>query len=179
MLYMVEMNFTNLPREADWNEWYSGHLRKLLAFPGFHAVQRLRAEEQVRSPYLAVYEVDGPEVFETEPYRTRAGRNSTGEWKEMMFDWHRNLFDGLREIPVIGADSRLLVVDRANSSQPALPAELTPLQCVGLDRTVIERGVAVLSLEASRAVVGATALFSRVFKPMMTVTRNASGRARA
>lgn len=167
MLYMVEMNLATPGRDAEWNEWYGRHIEMLLSIPGIHAAQRFRAEGSPRSPYLAIYEVDGPGVFESAAYVAKAGRASTGEWRELMFDWHRNVFDGMRGFPAVTKGSALLVVDRAAATDPRLPASVTPLRCVGLDSTVVERGLAVLGAEEARAAAAGTSLASRVFLPLM------------
>lgn len=171
MLYMVEMNFATPERHAEWTEWYDGHIAKLLSLPGFHAAQRLQAEGDSRSPYLALYEVDGPQVFESEPYRAKAGPGSTGSWRALMFDWHRNLFEGLQHAPRIPLDAALLVVDRVAESDPPLAPGLTALRSVGLDRTLVERGIAVMSPEAARAAAARTSLPARVFLPLMELAR--------
>lgn len=171
MLYMVEMDFATPGREAEWNEWYAHHIEMLLSMPGIHAAQRLRAEGAARSPYIAIYEVDGPEVFESGPYRANAGRGSTGEWRELMFDWHRNVFDGMRGLPAVPAGSALLVVDRVSDSEPPLPPTVKPLRPVGLDRTVVERGLAVLPPAQARAAAAGLSHATRVFLPLMEPVR--------
>lgn len=173
MLYMVEMNFTTTAREREWNEWYARHIRMLLSIPGIHAAQRLRAEGDARSPYLAIYEVDGPQVFQSEEYLARAGRGSTGEWRELMSDWHRNVFDGMERLPEVPSGSALLVVDRVAESDPTLPRGLTPLRSVGLDRTVLERGVAVLEPAQARRAAADAPRQARVFLPLTTAIGNA------
>ena len=58
MLYMVEMDFRNPAREADWHVWYLGHVAKLIRnVPGFRASQRFRAITPTPSPWLAMHDV--------------------------------------------------------------------------------------------------------------------------
>jgi hypothetical protein len=67
--------------EADFNRWYDEeHVPERLSCPGFLTARRYRAapgipggkpvQGEPRAPrYLAVYEVTGPEVLQTEEYR--------------------------------------------------------------------------------------------------------------
>src|SRR5689334_21967370 len=58
MLYMVEMDFRNPAREADWHIWYLQHIAKLIrTVPGFRASQRFRAITPSASPWLAMHDV--------------------------------------------------------------------------------------------------------------------------
>ena len=66
MIYMVEMEFRNPAREADWHVWYLGHVARLIRnVPGFRASQRFRAITPTPSPWLAMHDVVSGAVFES------------------------------------------------------------------------------------------------------------------
>lgn len=91
VLYTVRSKFTDPAREHAWNEWYAGHLIVLLSVPGFLAAQRFHSSTTVDDrPYLAMYEVAGAEVFESEPYRAIWGFD---EWRPLIDNWTRDLSD--------------------------------------------------------------------------------------
>ena len=85
MIYMVEMDFRNPAREADWHAWYLGHVAKLIRnVPGFSASQRFRAITPTPSPWLAMHAVVSGAVFESKEYKANGsppppanGRSST------------------------------------------------------------------------------------------------------
>ncbi len=91
--YMVEMDVSDRQREREWNAWYATHVMKLLRMPGFRGAQRFMAERPTVSPYLAVCEIDSPDVLISPAYRSGGGPRSPGNWIAIMVDWHRNLFD--------------------------------------------------------------------------------------
>jgi hypothetical protein len=91
VLYTVRSKFTDPTREDAWNEWYAGHLRVLLSVPGFLAAQRFHSATTADDrPYLAMYEVAAPEVFESERYRAIWGFH---EWRPLIDNWARDLSD--------------------------------------------------------------------------------------
>jgi hypothetical protein len=151
MIYCVELAFAEPAREAEWSAWYSRHLGVLLSIPGFSTAQRFVSVTPCRAPYLAAYSVTAGDVFESAPYRQRGGRASPGEWVPLMIDWDRNLFDGLARMPAVQPDQYLAVVDDAADAGMNFPVPLQPLHCVGLDRTVKGRAIAVLSAEKQAA----------------------------
>ena len=170
MLYMVELDFTLPEREADWEAWYAGHLRTLLDMPGFRSAQRFRSVTPAASPYLAIYGIASLDVFQSEPYRARAGRSAPGEWTQFMTRWHRNVFDGLAHAPGVAIDDVLLVVDRPAPSAARLPHELIALRCVGLDRTVHERGIAACSRDEAERLASRTPVeHTRIMRPLGTM----------
>ncbi len=144
MIYMVEMGFPHPEREAEWHAWYLAHIRLLLTVPGFHASQRFKAIGLTSSPYLALHEVASAALFDSPAYRARGGPASTGEWRALQTNWHRNLLDGIEETPEVQAEAHLLVLRDARDA--ALPEGIAVswLRGVGLDRTVEECGLAVV-----------------------------------
>ena len=146
MIYMVEMDFPHPERLQEWHDWYLAHIRVLLTVPGFRASQRFEAIVDTPSRYLALHEVASAALFESDAYRSRGGPASTGEWRQLQTNWHRNLLDGLDETPEVPTDAHLLVL-RDVPGVPAVPGGLAVswLTGVGLDRTVERCGLAVLN----------------------------------
>src|SRR5260370_31403645 len=119
---MVEMGFPHPEREAGWHGWYLGHIRVLLTVPGFRASQRFKAIGLTSSPYLALHEVASAALFDSPAYRARGGPASTGEWRALQTNWHRNLLDGIEETPDVPADRHVLLLDEARDVR--LPADI-------------------------------------------------------
>ena len=151
MIYMVEMNLMEMERRVEWDAWYVSHMRMLITIPGIHATQRFECLHDHPSPFVALHEVDCPEVFESDAYKATAGPFGTGEWRTRMNNWNRNVFDGLDQTPDVPEGSRLLIVE--DGAEEALPSGLsvTWLIPVGLDRSVTRRGVAVCAANLAHA----------------------------
>lgn len=139
------MAFSEPAREREWSAWYSRHLGVLLSVPGFTSAQRFQSVAPCRAPYLAAYSVASGDVFESAEYRSRGGRASPGEWVPLMISWDRNLFDGILEMPEVKPDEVLAVLDGTVEEIAGCAVRLQALRSVGLDRTVADRGIAVLS----------------------------------
>lgn len=166
MIYVVEMDFRNAEREHDWHVWYLEHTTHLVrTIPGFTGTQRFRCLNQSKSPWLAMHEVAGPEIFESKEYKAGGGPASTGEWAKLHTDWHRNVFDGIRETPDIHPDQHLLMAE----GHAALPQSYEPkairLNCVGLDRSSPRRSIAVVPSGGLTATMFAMPGV-RIFKPI-------------
>jgi hypothetical protein len=87
-LYVVECEFGSPEREAAWNAWYDDvHVPNMLAVQGIHSVTRY-ARLGATSSYLAVYEIDSPEVFDQESYQRVRG---WGEWADSITRWSRSV----------------------------------------------------------------------------------------
>ena len=84
-------------------------------------------------------------MFESEAYRNRGGPTSVGEWRSLQTNWHRNLLEEMDETPEVPPDAYLLLLRDARDV--VLPAAIRVdwLRCVGLDGTINECGLAVLS----------------------------------
>jgi hypothetical protein len=144
MLYMVEMDFRNPAREADWHVWYIGHVAKLIrTVPGFRASQRFRAITPTPSPWLAMHDVVSGAVFESKEYKANGGPASTGEWQAEHTNWYRNLFAGIDNTPEVAPDAHLLVLE-ADAKLPAGAPSVTWLESAGLDRTAGRRGLVIV-----------------------------------
>ena len=146
MIYMVEMALLDLARRAEWDAWYAAHQHRLLTIPGFRASQRFEAIHVAESPFVALHEVDSPEIFARQTYRAQAGPSNTGEWQTKMGHWHRNLF-GVDHTPDVPMDTRLVVVEDDGGS--ALPDHvqrraLVVMPPTAADRLIGTRGVRVL-----------------------------------
>jgi hypothetical protein len=166
MIYMVEMDFRNPAREADWHVWYLDHVAKLIrTVPGFRATQRFRAITPTPSPWLALHDVASPAVFESAEYRANGGPASTGQWQAEHTNWQRNLFAGIDATPEVPADGHLLVLE-ADAKLPSPHAvAVTWLESIGLDRSAGRRGIAVLP--AGRLTAHLFGLAGvRIFKPI-------------
>ena len=165
MIYMVEMDFRNPAREADWHVWYLDHVTKLIRnVPGFRATQRFRAITATPSPWLALHDVVSPAVFESKEYRANGGPASTGEWQAEHPNWYRNLFAGIDSTPEVPPDAHLLVLE-ADAKVPAATVTVTWLESVGLDRSAGRRGIAITPAgRLTAALFGLAGV--RIFKPI-------------
>ena len=110
MIYMVEMALLEPTRRAEWDAWYVAHQHRLLTIPGFRASQRFEAIHTAESPFVALHEVDSPDIFAGPHYRAKGGPSNTGEWQAKMGHWRRNLF-GADHAPDVPMDARLVVVE--------------------------------------------------------------------
>jgi len=160
MIYMVEMALLDTARRAEWDAWYVTHQHRLLSIPGIRASQRFEAIHAAPSPFVALHQVDSPEVFTSPSYRSQAGPTNTGEWQAKMNNWHRNLFDRAHT-PDVPRDARLVVVE---DDATADVADVTWMDAIGLDRSVRRRGLAVAASGIADRLVGAAGV--RVLKPI-------------
>lgn len=163
MIYMVEMALFDTARRTEWEAWYTAHQHRQLTIPGIHASQRFECIHPAAAPFIAMHEVDGPQVFTTDAYRDQAGPSNTGEWQTKMGNWHR-VFRGLDHPPDVPMDARLVVVER--NCEGALPrdADLRWLEAVGLDQSVRRRGLAVMAPAQADLLAGTPGI--RVLKPL-------------
>jgi hypothetical protein len=161
MIYMVEMALIDVSRRAEWDDWYLSHMKKLISIPGIHATQRFETLAPHESPFVALHQVTGPEVFSSAAYRANAGPAGTGEWRERMNNWHRNVLSGIDETPDVPMEGALVVVEEG--ADVPLPVRWT--ESVGLDRSVRRRGIAVVAsrIEAE-PLIGCSGV--RVCKPL-------------
>jgi len=164
MIYMVEMALLDTAHRAEWDAWYVAHQHRLLAIPGIDASQRFECIHTAASPFVALHEVDGPEVFTSDAYRANAGPSNTGDWQTKMANWHRNLFRGLDHTPDVPMDTRLVVVERNCEGSLPRDADLRWMEAVGLDQSVRRRGVAVMTLAQADLLAGTPGI--RVLKPL-------------
>ena len=131
MIYMVEMALIDVARRAEWDAWYLGHMKKLISIPGIQATQRFESLAPHASPFVALHQVTGPDVFSSVAYRAKAGPGGTGEWRDRMNNWHRNVLSGVDETPDVPMEGALVIVE-AGIDVP-IPVQWT--EAVGLDRS--------------------------------------------
>ncbi len=164
MVYMVEMALLDTARRAEWDAWYVAHQHRLLSIPGFRASQRFEAIHTAESPFVALHEVDSPEIFAGPAYRATAGPSNTGEWRAKMGNWHRNLFGGVDHTPDVPMDARLVLVE--DDGGAALPDRVPVkwMDAVGLDRSGRRRGLAVMSPATADRLAGTQGI--RVLRPL-------------
>ena len=168
MIYMVEMDFRDPAREHDWHTWYLAHTAQLVRnVPGFTATQRFRALTPTPSPWLAMHEVAGPEVFESKEYKANGGPASTGEWKDRHTNWYRNLFSGsgYEQTPDVAFDQHIVVADENAEMSVRMAKSLAWGKSAGLDKTVEKRGYLVLKTGELKAQMFGSNGF-RIFKPI-------------
>jgi len=171
MIYLVEMDFPHPERLREWHAWYLAHIQVLLTVPGFRASQRFEAVVDTPSRYLALHEVESAALFESAAYRSRGGPASTGEWRQLQTNWHRNLLDGLDETPDVPATAHLLLLrDAADAKLPAGIA-VDQLHGVGLDHTIEECGLAVLNDPAPVIDLARHDPRVRLYRPISTKIR--------
>jgi len=147
VLYVVEMELPDRSQEAAWHQWYGSHIRKLLAVPGYLGAQRFRALGPTLSPFLAIHDVSGAEVFQSAEYRAVGGPKGTGQWRDRMTNWHRNLYQGCERMPAVGGDETLALCDERGGLRGPLADRVTWLDSVGLDRSIERRGFVVLTAQ--------------------------------
>ena len=158
---MVEMRLLDTARRVEWDAWYVAHQHRLLTIPGIRASQRFEAIHPVPSPFVALHEVESPDVFGSAPYRAQAGPGNTGEWQSRMDNWHRNVFAGLDHTPDVPMDARLVVAEDGAELPAGAPARW--MEAIGLDRSVARRALAVMAPAAADDLAGRPGI--RVLRP--------------
>jgi len=138
---MVEMDLPDTPLLAEWHAWYDAHIRILLSVPGFRSAQRFQSMHATDSPYIAIYGIASAGVITSAAYRESGGPPSAGPWRSRMTNWKRNLLEGLDDAPRVARDGWLAILDRRTRDAPPLPAQMSALRPVGLDCSMVERGL--------------------------------------
>lgn len=152
MIYMVEHIIGMPALESEWNAWYAGYLKVLLAVPGFITAQRFKVCGSARSSYMAMYTVDSAAVFDSAAYRRGGGGgNASARFRPAYQSWQRNLFEGPARAPAVSQDQVLVAADRA---APA-GAPFDWWIAVGLQKTTPYRGIAVMSAAEAARYAGA------------------------
>ena len=142
MIYIVEHTIGMPEIEKEWNEWYGGYLKILLAVPGIQTTQRFVVAASKPSRYMAMYSITSGDVFDSDSYKkSGGGGNASARFRPAYQSWTRNLFESAGHAPAVAPDQTLLVADRA------LPggAPFEWLRTVGLHQTTPYRGLAVLT----------------------------------
>lgn len=164
---MVEMDYPASEDRAKFDEFYAKHITMLLTIDGFLSAQRYECTHEAKAPFLAVYRLRGPEVMTSDAYTSRAGRNSVNPtYRARMSNWDRNLAQGDIETLDLAHGESMVLIDRLTADSPPLPDGFTPLEIVGLDKTIAQRGVRVGSGSAPAAQEG---WIVRTFRPIHPV----------
>ena len=97
LLMMTDIDPAN---EADFNRWYEEeHLDERMAIPGFINARRFTALEG-GPKYLALYDLESPDVLQSAPYRHIVGAGKSAWTKRMesqFINFRRNVYVGLTE----------------------------------------------------------------------------------
>ena len=144
MLYIVEMELPDRSRLADWHAWYNAHIGKLLTVDGYDGGQRFEAVGPAESPFLAIHDVSGPELFTSIGYTSVGGPAGTGEWRTIMSNWHRNVYDGMATMPAVGDGQMLALATDPAGVPTAYAGQVQWVESVGLDGSIPRRGVLIL-----------------------------------
>lgn len=174
MIYMVEHTFALPELEDEWNTWYAGNLRVLLSVPGIDTAQRFRVPDTRPPRFMAMYTVSGPEVFDSEAYRSAGGGGTNSlRFRPAYQVWLRNLFSGIDEAPAVGAGQRLLTIDAAEVQDSPPGIALQWGRSVGLHQTTPWRALAVVdaSVPLPKARPGATVTVYEPHGPRLSATR--------
>jgi hypothetical protein len=145
MIYTVECSFTDPAAEDGWNAFYSDEkLPALISVRGFLTSQRFKLSEGILSAptYLAVHTIANEGVLESMDYRHNGGGNFA-KWQPMITDWHRNIYRGVDLFANVTNDQRLLISNESGDLLRAFGFQVQHLWAIGLDRTPMERWVAI------------------------------------
>jgi hypothetical protein len=115
VIYTVELNFSDPPREEEWNAWYETYLAQLVSLPGLSTAQRFRAVVPGAQhwEYLALYSVASLDVFESEAYRgIGGGGNASLRFKEAIRR-RRNVYAGIARMPEVTDSGRVVLCEDA------------------------------------------------------------------
>lgn len=115
MIYMVELNFSDTPREVEWNAWYETYLFKLLELPGLSTAQRYRAvtADAQHWRYLALYSIDSLDVYESEAYRNMGGGGKASAAYHGHITRRRNVYAGIDRMPEVEEGGRIVLCEDA------------------------------------------------------------------
>lgn len=148
MIFMSQSGLTDPARSQAWAAWYVEHLRIMLTVAGIHSAQRFTTESPGQPPSLAMYSIDGVEVFNDPYYLSVRG---LGEWQPLIDRryYRRNLFSGLERAPEVSSRACLVVADREREDPVLADLGLTWLVCAGIDRSTPLRGIGILDAAAA------------------------------
>lgn len=145
MIYTVECSFTDSSAEGEWNAFYSDEkLPALIAVKGFLTSQRFKLCSGAPSApaYLAIHTIADGGVLESADYRHNGGGNFA-KWQPMITNWNRNIYEGIDLFANVTSEQRLLISNESEEALKALGFEVLYLRAIGLDRSPIERWVAI------------------------------------
>lgn len=168
--YMVEMHYPATENRARFDEFYGKHISMLLKIDGFLSAQRYETTHDARAPFLAVYKLRDPETLSRPTYTSKAGRNSVDPtFRARMTNWDRNLVQGDIDNMDVPDGGWLVLIDRLDDNSPPLPDGFTPLDIIGLDKTIAQRGVCIGASGAPVAVAENPGWTVRTFRRLHPV----------
>ena len=157
------MNLMETERRIEWDQWYVSHMRMLITIPGIHATQRFECTHESEAPFVALHEVDGPQVFESTAYKEKAGPAGTGEWRDKMNNWSRNIFEGVSKTPEVPMDEYLILIEDGIEAPAGIL--VTWVNAVGLDKSVKRRAIGIVNSDIIAGTIKTTQGI-RVLKPL-------------
>jgi hypothetical protein len=120
--------------ELDFNRWYNReHLQERMRIPGFRRARRFRSLVSCPRPYLALYDTDSVQIFQSPAYSQAFAQQS---------EWSQRNFARMRETQRRVGE---LLVDVGQGEGGALAlfviksAKLQPIQAGSHFQTVVER----------------------------------------
>ena len=166
MIYMVEMEFRNPAREADWHVWYLGHIAKLIRnVPGFRASQRFRAITPTPRPGSPCMTWCRAPCSRAPTIAPTAGRPLRANGRPSTPTGIATCSPASTTRPEVPPGAHLLMLEGAAKVPAPYAATVIRLESAGLDRTSKGRGIAVVP--AGRLTAG---LFDipgvRIFQPI-------------
>ena len=164
MIYMVEMALLATERRDGMGDLVCRAPASAADHPRHSCSQRFECIHPAASPFVALHEVVGPQVFTSDAYRDQRRPSNTGEWQDKMGNWHRNVFRGLDHTPDVAMDARLVLVERGCEGSMPRDVDLRWLESVGLDQSVRRRGLAVMPPAAADMLSDTPGI--RVLKPL-------------
>ena len=115
MIYMVELNFSDPPREQEWHAWYETYLAQLVSLPGLFTAQRFQAVTPGSQPwtYLALYSLNSLDVFASEAYHRMGGGGQASTPFREAIRRRRNVYTGIERLPEVTDSGRIILSDSA------------------------------------------------------------------
>ena len=139
---MVEMDFPFPEERAGFDTFYADRISMLLSIDGFLSAQRFEANSSVPAPFLAVYEIASPGVLTSAAYASKAGPAAVPDaYKSKFRNWNRNLFTAPHCDLSVPLEGWMMVIDRLSAESRHLPDGYIGLTSIGLDRSIVERGI--------------------------------------
>ena len=97
LLFMTDIDPAH---EDEFNRWYEEeHLAERMTIPGFLSARRFQAVEGTPK-YLAIYDLESPDVLGSAPYRHIAGAGKSAWTKRMetlFVNGRRNVYVGISQ----------------------------------------------------------------------------------
>ena len=97
LLFMTDIDPAH---EDEFNRWYEEeHLGERMAIPGFLSARRFAAIEGTPK-YLAIYDLESPDVLHSAPYRHIAGAGKsawTRRMETLFVNGRRNVYVGISQ----------------------------------------------------------------------------------